>query len=354
MIGEEADYTILALIREGHVLPMLSPYQLLKSKDIILIEADAENIRRIMEKSKLELAAEAESREKGVLEAASLELFEVIVSPGSILAGKNARRLELRESYNINVLAADRDGSRLRERLDKIHFEPGDILLIQAEEAKMHESLGRLGCLPPASRGLRLGPPPKVMKAAFMFGLALILIAMNVVSAAIGMACCALAMVLAGLVEIDEFYESIEMPVIILLAAMLPIGGALESTGGSKLIAAGLLNLGQSLSPALMLGLLMIVVMLLANVLNHAATAVLAAPVGIELGKGLDVSADLFLMAIVIGASCSFLTPVGHQSNTLVMVTGGYRFGDYWRLGLPLSIVVIIVAVPSIMLFWPM
>jgi len=353
-IGEDADYTFIAVIRDGHRLPMPSNYMILKERDIFLVEADTDNLRKIMDKSQMQLAAEAENRERGQLEAEGLELYEVIVGPSSLLVGRSAGRLELRNLYEINVLAVARDGSRLRERIDKIRFEPGDILLVQASEDTMQNSFKRLGCLPLASRGLSLGRPPQVMLAALLFGLTLALIALNAVSAAVGMSACALAMILIGLVKVNEIYESIEMPVIVLLAAMLPIGGALESTGGSKLIASWLLVLGQSISPAAMLAILIAAVMLLANILNHAATAVLASPVAIELARGLEVSTDPFLMAVVIGASCTFLTPIGHQSNTLVMTPGGYKFGDYWRMGLPLSILVIIIAVAAIMLFWPL
>ena len=161
-------------------------------------------------------------------------------------------------------------------------------------------------------------------------------------------------MILVGLIPIGRIYDSIDMPVIVLVAAMLPVGEALESSGGSQLIAETLLDLGQSLPAAATLALLMVAVMLISNVVNNAAAAVLAAPVAISLARGMDASVDPFLMAVAIGASCAFLTPIGHQSNTLVMAPGGYRFGDYWRLGLPLSILVVLCAVPAILWIWPL
>jgi len=158
---------------------------------------------------------------------------------------------------------------------------------------------------------------------------------------------------LTGVITPAEVYRSIDMSVIVLLAALLPVGQALETTGGSDLIAKTLLEISRTATPQTMLAILMIAVMLLSNMINNAAAAVLAAPIAIKLATGLQVSADPFLMAVAIGASCAFLTPIGHQSNTLVMVPGGYKFGDYWRLGLPLSILVVVISIPVIIWFWP-
>ncbi|MDR2892859.1 MAG: anion permease [Deltaproteobacteria bacterium] len=353
-IEDDADAIIVALVRDGRKTTMPPAYQVLKAKDIVMVEADTENMSKIMGKTGSELVADAENKEKCELDTENLKLFEVIVTTNSILVGKSANRLELRDIYNINILAVARDGYRLKQRIDKVRFVPGDILLIQAKEENVQADLSRLGCLPLAARGLDLDRSRRVVLAASMFALALGLIALNIVPAAVGMTICALAMILTGLVKINEIYESIDMPVIVLLAAMLPIGAALESTGGSKLIADGLLSIGRTLSPAIMLSLLIGSIMLLSNVLNNAAAALLAAPVAVALAKGLAASVDPFLMAVVIGASCPFLTPIGHQSNTLVMAPGGYRFGDYWRMGLPLSILVIACAVPAILLIWPL
>ena len=161
-------------------------------------------------------------------------------------------------------------------------------------------------------------------------------------------------MVLAGLLAPAELYSGIDLSIIVLLAALLPVGEALESTGGSRLIADGLLGIAGSVSPPATLAILMSAVMLLSNLINNAAAAVLAAPIAISLAHGMEASADPFLMAVAIGASCAFLTPIGHQSNTLVMEPGGYRFGDYWRMGLPLSVLVVVTAVPAILWVWPL
>lgn len=302
----------------------------------------------------LKLAEASGNEDKEKAREGGPNLVEATVAPGSMLAGKTARSLDLRERYGINVLAVARQGRRLRERLGKIRFVTGDILLIQGREESLPSTLNDLGCLPLASRGLRIGKPRNVLLAICIFAVSLALIACKLLPAATALAGGAAAMVLAGLISPGEIYKSIDMSIILLLAAMLPIGHALESTGGSQLIAYKLLAVGRSASPAMTLVILMTATMLLSNLVNNAAAAILAAPIAINLAKGMELSVDPFLMAVAIGSSCAFLTPIGHQSNTLVMAPGGYKFGDYWRMGLPLSVLVVATAVPVILWIWPL
>ena len=126
------------------------------------------------------------------------------------------------------------------------------------------------------------------------------------------------------------------------------------STGGTELIAAGIVDVSAGFSPVVVLTLLIIVTMTLSDVMNNTATAVIAAPIALEIAVRLDVNPDPFLMGVAVAASCAFLTPIGHKNNTLIMGPGGYRFGDYWRMGLPLEILIIAVSVPAITFFWPM
>jgi di/tricarboxylate transporter len=230
----------------------------------------------------------------------------------------------------------------------------GDILLVQGRKESLQSALNELGCLPLASRGVRIGQPRNVLLATVIFAAAIIVIALDLVAPATALVAGAVVMVLTGLIAPTDVYKSIDMPLIVLLAALLPLGHALETSGGSNLMADALLATAGALSPAATLAVLMGGTMLLSNVINNAAAAVLASPIAIGLAQGLDASADPFLMAVAIGASSAFLTPIGHQSNTLVMAPGGYRFGDYWRMGLPLSLIVVAVAVPTIMWVWPM
>jgi di/tricarboxylate transporter len=354
-VKDDADIAVVGLVRDEQRQHLPSTYEVLREEDILLVEADSESLKTLLDVTGLVLAAKAgRDDDKKMGETGELDLTEAIVTHESILLGKTTTALGVRERHGVNVLAVARQGHRLKGRLGQIRFAAGDILLIQAKEESVQSALSELGCLPLAERGLRIGKPRRVVLAGGIFAVALTLIALGLVSAATALVGAALAMVLTGLVARDELYKSIDMPVIILLAAMLPIGHALETTGGSDLIAAGLLDIASSVPPAAMLALLMFGVMLLSNVINNAAAAVLAAPIAIKLAHGMDASADPFLMAVAIGASCAFLTPIGHQSNTLVMVPGGYKFSDYWRLGLPLTVLVVSVGVPMILWCWPM
>jgi di/tricarboxylate transporter len=374
-VEDEADVQVIALVRGDERQRMPSTYEVLREGDILLVEADSDSLKALLDVTGVELAAnvdeqedeareEQEATEQAVEEEKArkshksrhgeLTLAEAIVSPRSMLVGTSASGLDLRERHGVNVLAVARQGQRLRQRLGKIRFASGDILLLQAREDALQSSLNSLGCLPLASRGLSITTPRNVLLASAIFAITLATIAFGLVPAATALVTGALVMILVGLIPLGGIYESIDMPVIVLVAAMLPVGQALESSGGSQLIAEALLELGRSLPPAGTLALLMVAVMLISNVVNNAAAAVLAAPVAISLARGMDASVDPFLMAVAIGASCAFLTPIGHQSNTLVMAPGGYRFGDYWRLGLPLSILVVLCAVPAILWIWPL
>ncbi|NRF49281.1 SLC13 family permease [Pseudomonas stutzeri] len=374
-VQDEADVQVIALIRGDERQRMPSTYEVLRESDILLVEADSDSLKALLDVTGVELAADVEEQENKAhdeQEAAEqaveqekaekdhksrhgeLTLAEAIVSPGSMLVGTSASGLDLRERHGVNVLAVARQGQRLRQRLGEIRFAAGDILLLQAREDALQSSLNSLGCLPLASRGLSITTPRNVILASAIFAITLASIAFGLLPAATTLVTGALVMILVGLIPLGRIYESIDMPVIVLVAAMLPVGQALETTGGSQLIADALLELGQSLPAAATLALLMVAVMLISNVVNNAAAAVLAAPVAISLARGMDASVDPFLMAVAIGASCAFLTPIGHQSNTLVMAPGGYRFGDYWRLGLPLSILVVLCAVPAILWIWPL
>jgi len=351
-VREDADVAVVGLVRGGERQELPSTFEVLREGDVLLVESDSDSLQALLDVTGLVLDTEGDRDAEGNGEQGELNLAEAIVTRESILVGKTWSALGVRERYGVNVLGVARQGHRLRERLGRTRFATGDILLVQAPEESLQSALKELGCLPLASRGLRIGKPRSVLLAAGIFGVALALVALEQVHVATGLVGGALAMVLTGLVGLEELYESIDMPVIVLLAAMLPIGQALETTGGSELVAGGLLEVARSVPLAATLALLMTAVMLLSNVVNNAAAAVLAAPIAIELAQGMDVSADLFLMAVAISASCAFLTPVGHQSNALVMVPGGYRFGDYWRMGLPASVLVVAVAVPTILWFW--
>jgi di/tricarboxylate transporter len=352
-VKNDAEVLVVGLVRDGVRQEMPSNYKILRERDILQVEADSDSLKTLLDVTGLELAVNAGADRK-TAEQVDLHLAEFIVIHGSPLIGRTASSFDLRERYGVNILAVARQGHRLRERLSHIRFVAGDILLVQGEKESLQSAQAEMSCLPLASRGLRIGKPQNIFLVTSIFGGTLALIVFGLVPAATALVGGAVAMVLARLISPAEIYESIDMPVIVLLAAMLPVGKALETTGGSRLIAAGLLEIAQSAPPAAMLALLMIATMLLSNLVNNAAAAILVAPVALELARGMEASADPLLMAVAMGASCAFLTPIGHQSNTIVMEPGGYRFGDYWRMGLPLSILIVAAAVPVIMWFWPL
>jgi di/tricarboxylate transporter len=255
--------------------------------------------------------------------------------------------------YGINLLAISRQGERIQERLGNMRLAVGDVLLIQGRFDAVMEGLRRMGGLPLVERDLRLGRArPKPPLAVGIFGLAIVLTATGVLSIQVAFVGAALLLAVSGSLTLREAYQSINWPVIVLLGAMIPIEQALVSTGGSETIADALNFANGDMSQALTLLIVLGVTMVLSGIVNNTAAAVIMAPIAIDMAGGLGASADPFLMAVAVGASAAFLTPIGHQSNTLVMGPGGYRFTDYWRMGLPLSILVAVVAVPVIMVVW--
>ena len=361
-----------------------SMYAMLKPGDVLLISASPDSLKNLLSVSGFQLADEvkadkgkadkgtdkeegredcerkgerkgegrgegnAVAGEKGGRE--DLNLHEVIVTHDSPLLGKSARILDVRERYGVTILGLARRGHRLRQRIDGVRFQVGDILLIQAADEGLGGVLSQMGCLPLPARGLRLGKPKRIWLALTLFTGGLVLAATKLLPAEVAMVMVGVVMVFLKMIKPAEAVKSVDLSIIILLGAMIPVGQALEMTGGAQLIASQLAGFGETLSMPVMLGMLLMATALLSNVVNNAAAAILAAPIAVDLAAAVGAHPDAYLMAVAIGASSAFLTPIGHQSNTLVMAPGGYRFGDYWRLGLPLTVVVTVIAVPMLML----
>jgi di/tricarboxylate transporter len=350
---KETEATVVDLVRNGRHLPAPSWYEIIQAGDILMVEAAPEDLKMLIDGLGVKLA-ESKSHPKATLGSEDVRLLEAVIAVDSSLAGKSAASLHLRHNYGVNLLAIARRGRRLQRQLGQTPLVIGDILLLQGTDKSLQTLLKDFKCLPLAERGLRIGQPSKVMMAVGIFAGAMLLSTFNVLPVQVSFVAASVVMILVGLIPLKDIYEGIDWPIIVLLGAMFPLGHALESTGGARLIAEKMLILSRHLPPMGTLAVLLVGTMLLSNVVNNAAAAVLMAPIAITLAEGMAVSADPLLMAVAVGASCAFLTPVGHQSNALVMAPGGYQFGDYWRLGLPLSLVVIAVAVPLIMFFWPM
>jgi di/tricarboxylate transporter len=350
---KETEAVVVDLVRRDRHMPAPSWYEILQAGDILLVEAAPEDLKTLVEDFGVKLA-ESKTHPKATLGSEDIRLMEAVIAADSPLAGKTAASLHLRHYYGVNLLAIARRGRQLQRQLGQTQLVVGDILLLQGSDASLQAMLKDFKCFPLAERGLQIGRPSKVMLAVGIFAAAMLLSTFNVLPVQIAFVAAAVIMILVGLVPLKDIYESIDWPVIVLLGAMFPLGHALESTGGARLIAEQLLILSGHLPPMGTLAVLLVGTMLLSNVVNNAAAAVLMAPIAITLAEGMAVSVDPLLMTVAVGASCAFLTPVGHQSNALVMAPGGYRFGDYWHLGLPLSLVVTVVAVPLILFFWPM
>lgn len=350
-VQEEAEVLLLGLFRDEQRDPMPPMYTTIRVDDVLLVETDSDGLRALLDIADAELINGGGDRARR--DAEELDLREIILTLDSPLVGNTVMTLDLRRRFGVNIVAVARRGGQLREAIKHIRFEAGDILLVQGSGDAVGTACGELACLPLADRGLRLGKPRGMPLTLGVFGAALALAALGLVPAATALVAAAVVIVLAGIITPGEAYKSIDLPIIVLLAAMIPVGEALETSGGAQLIADGLSQVAASTSLGVMLAILMVATMLLSNVVNNAAAAILVAPIAIDLASALGASADPFLMAVAVAASAAFLTPIGHQSCTLVMGPGGYRFGDYWRMGLPLSVLVIAAAIPLILWAWP-
>ncbi len=348
----KADVQVLGLIRRKRRIHAPEDDEKLHAGDVIILETDAEELKVFLDDTGLDLVGGKQFR-KEAEGSKNIEITEAIVTGDSPLLGQTAAGIRLRGKYGINLLAFSRRGTKIRRRIDSTAFKAGDVLLLQGRAHILEDVISTLGCLPLAPRGLRLGYQKRIGLSLGIFAgaIALVITGAMPVQAAFTMA--ALGMVLFGMIRPKDVYSSVDWSVIVLLAAMIPVGEALQTTGGAQLIASQILSLGQHFPVWAMITVILVVTMFLSDIMNNAATVVLMAPIGISVAQGLGVSVDPFLMAVAVGGSCAFLTPIGHQSNTLVMGPGGYRFSDYWKLGLPLEMVIAAAAVPLIMHFWP-
>ncbi len=349
-LAARSDIEIVGLTRQGRRLPGLARIARIEAGDILVIEASPESLDEALGALQLEYVGKSE----GVLGDGDLEFSEVVVPESSRLAGRSAVSLRLLYRYRVALVGVSREGRRFRENVRKLVLRPGDVLLLLGPEERLNDVTGQLGLLPLADRGQRVIQRQKVWQAVAIFVAAIAAASAGLVYLPIALGCVVAAYILLNIVPLREVYTSIEWPVIVLLGSMIPIGSALQATGGSTLIVDAILGLTSTVSPVMVLTLLIIVTMTLSDVMNNTATAVIAAPIAIEIAERLDANPDSFLMGVAVAASCAFLTPIGHKNNTLIMGPGGYQFGDYWRMGLPLEILIVLISVPMILLVWPL
>lgn len=348
----DADIIVIGVVRNEHKRLAPSNMTVLNENDILIVEASSDDLQEFISATEVKLVGE-KIFDAQQLDSEDIKLVEAVISSNSTLPGRTVKELDLRKRYGVNLLAVSREGKRVTERLRDIRFQAGDVLLVQGSVDALQQTFSITGCLPLAHRNIKLGRPKQVILSLGIFGIALVLTSLGFLAVEVAFTGAAVGMVITKLLTLREAYESVDWPIIILLGAMIPLGNALEETGGAQLVANGLLALAYDLPVYATLSLFMLVTMALSNVINNAAAAVLMAPIAISLANGIDASVDPFLMSVAIAASTAFLTPIGHQSNTLVMGPGGYKFGDYWQMGLPLSFIIILLGVPLILFFWP-
>jgi len=348
--ADEHEIVILGLIRHGQRLPGMARRVEIMAGDVLVVQASPKAIDKLV--GALGLHYARQDKGKGTLDGPDLGLMEVVVPQGARIERRSARSLDLLYRHGVNLLGVSRQGTRFRERVGRLEIQAGDILLLLGPTERLPEVATWLGCLPLAERGLQVVQWDKAGLAVGIFAAAVALATFGLLDLAVALGCVAALYVLLEILPLRQVYDAVEWPVIVLLGAMIPIGQALETSGGTALIAGGIASLATS--PTVVLALLMVVTMTLSDVMNNTATAVIAAPIALDVAARLEVDPDPFLMAVAVAASCAFLTPIGHKNNTLILGPGGYRFGDYWRMGLPLEVLIVSVGIPMILLVWPL
>jgi di/tricarboxylate transporter len=287
------------------------------------------------------------------LAPAGPSIHEAIVGEHSPLIGLSAKEVALFESTGLNLLAVSRRDMRFTERLGEIKIRNGDVVVLQGDLQKLPDLLREWGCLPLVARDLKLGRARNGLIPILILAATMVATALGAVPVATAFFAAAFLMVVTGSVPLREVYGHLDAPILIMLAALIPISDALRTTGTTDVIADLLSRTAEVLPPYGALALILVAAMAVTPFLNNAATVLVMAPIAATFAEKLGLQPDAFLMAVAIGAGCDFLTPIGHQCNTLVMAPGGYRFGDYARLGLPLSLIVLLVSVPMLLLVWP-
>lgn len=376
---DEADAQVVAMIRRDVRISAPNFRRVLKEGDILVIEVEPESLPKalsslglkleedvmVSKEQKLERLSEVELNKEDtkipgnesdidVSKQEEIVVQEVVVMPGAALVNRSATDINIRSRFGINLLAISRQGRRSVKRLRSTPLKEGDVLLLQGGPEAVLGFASQFGCLPLATRDIRVPKKGQALIASLIMAIVVATVSFGILPAAVSFVAGALAFALLGIVPMRSIYTSIDWPVVVLLAAMLPVANAMLTTGTADLIAQFLLDyVAQSHTIAALI-LVMIVTMFLSDLMNNVATAAVMCPIGISTANQLEVNPDAFLMAIAVGASCAFLTPIGHQNNTLILGPGGFRFGDYWRLGIALEVIVVAVSVPILLWVWPL
>ncbi len=345
----EGNVNVVTLIRGARRILSPNKEEKLRANDVLLLEGQPEELKQL---ELLAGVAISFGGKKSDSVADEIEFLEVVINPGARIAGHMLSDLKLRERYNINILGISRHGEQIRQRFSRVTLKTGDVLLIQGYKKELPDTMNLLGCLPLAERNMRLKPSSKMLPTVTIFVLSILAVAFQILPAHIAFPLAIFALVVGKLISLREVYLSLEGPLIVLLGCFITVGAALENTGATGIIVSSLVSLLEGMPAMLVLGSVMLITMLLTDIINSSATAVIMAPIAVGIAQTVGHNVDPYLMAVAIGCSCAFNTPIGHHSNTLVMGPGGYYFGDYWRMGLGLDLLVLLTAVPALTYFW--
>jgi di/tricarboxylate transporter len=348
---------ITAIIRESNRRYIPGGDWKLFGNDILVLQADPAALKPFLDQGQLELVGAAGA---SLLQAKEeeLETVEAVVMADSPMVGQTSFDLHLRRRFQTNLLSISRGVQRLTTRLARTRFQVGDVVLLQGRAKTLPEAMAQLGCLPLAERYLTSyltmsRKRPRLLPLVILVA-AMVLVALKLLPVEVAFFIAAVLVVLLRLLTPKEAYDAVDWPIVVMLGALIPVGESLQATGAAGLIGNGLTIIAAHLPGGLAVALVLLTSMLITPFLHHAPAVVVMGPIAAILARNLGFMPDAFLMAVALGASCDFLTPIGHQNNMLVMGPGGYRFGDYWRLGLPLSCIVVAIGTPLILFAWPL
>lgn len=353
----KVNFQVLTILRDDEKIPAPHPREILRAGDILIVKGFPEELKELVEKTGVELRGTREElkAEDARLKSKDTALIQVVLKGDSPLVGRTAGEIRLRNRYSANLVAVSRRGITQITSLKDFRFRAGDLLLLQVPQVLLTDTYQKLSALPLATRDLpsiKVAPKWQGRTLLTLFTIAIICTTTGFLPVEISFATVAALCVFLGMISSRAFYQAIEWPSIILLGSLLPLGIAFAKTGGADAVAHLLQSLGDRLTTPWLMVLLMVLTMGLANLISTSATAVLMGPIALSLAEGLQLPVEPLLLAVAIASSSSFLTPIGHQTNLLIMAPGGYRFGDYWPLGLPVSLLVIAVAVPLLQWIW--
>jgi di/tricarboxylate transporter len=342
-----------ALIRQGQRFERPRANRRLRGGDVLVLEGEHSGLNAVFTRTPLEHAP-APGDVGGGGARDEVRSIEAVVQRNSVLVGRSAGGLQLAEQFGVKLLAVSRSGARVAERLGRLVLRAGDVLVLKAGERALPGALRSLGALPLVEREVQVGGAPRRFVPIAVLAVAMALIALKVLPVAVAFFAAAVVIVASGGLSMREAYGALDAQVLILIGALTPISEAVQASGGATLVAGGLADLLGGLPGLAVLAALMLTAMICSPFMHNAPTVFVLGPVGVALAARLHLRPDAFLMAVATGAGCDFLTPIGHQCNTLVMGPGGYRFGDYARLGAPLSLLVVLLGAPLIAFFWPL